>query len=330
MGSGEKRLQTTENVSIVEEDKLEYVTDVMSAKVEGRSIVTLGKFDGLHRGHQKLFHRLERMKQEHGYKTVAFTFSSALLFWKFGEQFKCILEKEERRRMFAELGVDMVVECPFSEEIRSMDAEVFVRKILVEQLHAACIVIGKDFRFGYNREGDYLLLQQLSESCDFELQMIDEVFDNDIRISSSAIRTAIAQGRMEDANRMLGYSFSVEGTILNGQHLGRTIDMPTINLVPSANKLLPPFGVYASITEMDGQLWKGVTNIGRKPTVGEYAVGVETHLLHTSGNFYGKFARVRLIHFQRPEQKFSSVYILKEQMHKDARDAEKYLAKINN
>ena len=309
---------------------MEYVTDVMSARVEGRSIVTLGKFDGLHRGHQQLFRKLELMKQKSGCKTVAFTFSTALLFWKCGDHFKCMLEREERKRMFEALNVDVMIECPFSEEIRNMDAEVFVRKILVGQLHASCIVIGKDFRFGHNRAGDYQLLERLSGECDYELQMIDEVFDQEMRISSNAIRDAIADGRMEDANRMLGYTFSVEGEILSGQKLGRTIDMPTINLIPSANKLLPPFGVYTSVTEIEDVCYNGVTNIGRKPTVGEFAVGVETHLLHVSGDFYGKFARVSLLHFQRPEQKFPSVQVLKEQMHKDAQNAEQYLSKTNN
>lgn len=309
---------------------MEYVTDVWSAQIEGRSIVTLGKFDGLHRGHQQLFQKLKRMKAQNGCKTVAFTFSTELLLWKFGEQFKCILEREERKHMLEDMGVDIMVECPFSDEIRNMDAEVFVRKILIERLHAACIVIGRDFRFGHNRAGDYQLLEKLSGEGDFQLQMIDSVFDQGIRISSSAIREAIARGNMEDANRMLGYAFSVEGEILTGQKLGRTIDMPTINLIPSASKLLPPFGVYASITEMDGVCYPGVTNIGRKPTVGEFAVGVETHLFHASGDFYGRFARVSLLHYQRPEQKFPSVQILKEQMHKDARNAEQYLSKFRS
>ena len=306
---------------------MEYITDVMSAEVKGRSIVTLGKFDGLHLGHQKLFQRLNLMKQKSGCITAAFTFNTELLFWKFGSDFKCILDREERKEKFEKLGVDMVIECPFSEEIRNMDAEVFVKDILVERLHARCIVIGRDFRFGHNRKGDYQMLARLSGKYGFELQMIDEVYDSDIRISSSAIRAAIADGRMEDANRMLGYPFSVEGTILTGEKLGRTIDMPTINLIPSANKLLPPFGVYASVTEMEGNSYPGVTNIGRKPTVGEFAVGVETHLLHVNGDFYGKFARVRLFHFQRPEQKFPSVRVLMEQMHKDAQKAEEYLSK---
>lgn len=308
---------------------MEYVTDVMSAAVQGRSIVTLGKFDGLHRGHQRLFQKLKLMKQESGCTTVTFTFSTELLLWKFGDNFKCILEREERRHLLEGMGVDMMIECPFTEEIRNMEAEDFVRRILLERLHACCIVIGRDFRFGHNRTGDYRLLEQLSGECGFELQMIEEVYDEDIRVSSSAIRTAIAEGRMEDANRMLGYPFSVEGLILTGQQLGRTIDMPTINLVPSAGKLLPPFGVYTSVTQMEGHCYQGVTNIGKKPTVGEFAVGVETHLLHTSGDFYGKFARVSLLHFQRPEQKFPSVDALKEQMHKDAKNAEEYLSKFH-
>ena len=306
---------------------MEYVTEVMDIQVDGRSIVTLGKFDGLHRGHQQLFKKLQQMKADSGYQTAVFTFNTELLIWKFGENFKSILEHEERLKMLENLQLDMMIECPFDDRIRNMDAEVFVKEILVDRLHAAYVVIGKDFRFGYERRGDYKLLKKMGELYCFEVRMIEEVYDSDMRISSSAIREAIAQGRMEDANRMLGYSFSVEGVILDGQHLGRTIQMPTINLIPSPGKLLPPFGVYASITEMDGQCYAGVTNIGRKPTVGEFAVGVETHLFHTSGNFYGKYAKVHLLHFQRAECRFPSVEALKQKMHQDAQDAEQYLAK---
>lgn len=307
---------------------MEYITDAASAVIEGRSIITLGKFDGLHRGHQALFRKLRQMKKEHGCKTVVFTFNMELLAWKYGQDFKSIQDREERRRMFEQIGVDMLVECPFTEEIRSMSAEDFVRNILVGQLHAARIICGEDFRFGHQRRGDYHLLQEMAKSCDFELEMIDGVQDQDSRVSSSRIRQAIAEGRIEDANRMLGYPFSVEGVILTGQKLGRTIDMPTINLIPSQGKLLPPFGVYASVTEMDGSLYPGVTNIGKKPTVGEFAIGVETHLFHVKGDFYGKYARVRLYSYLRPEQKFGSVEELKEQMHKDGERAEKYLDKI--
>lgn len=307
---------------------MEYVTDVASAVVEGRSIITLGKFDGLHRGHQQLFRKLRHTKKESGWKTVVFTFNMELLAWKFGRDFKCIQERQERRQMFECLGVDMLVECPFTEEIRSMSAEDFVRNILVDQLHAAKIICGEDFRFGYNRTGDYRLLQKMAKSCDFEVDMIEGVEEQGSRISSSRIRQAIGEGRIEEANRMLGYPFSVEGEILTGQRLGRTIDMPTINLLPSQGKLLPPFGVYASVTEIEGRQYPGVTNVGRKPTVGEFAAGVETHLFHVTGNFYGKYAKVRLYSFLRPERKFGSVEELKEQMHKDGMQAEKYLDKI--
>lgn len=310
---------------------MEYVTDLNMARIEGDTIITIGKFDGLHCGHQQLFHRLERLKKERNCKTIAFTFNMSLLFWKYGKDFKFILDTEERNRMFEKMGVDMLIECPFTEAFRLMEAEEFVEKILVEQLHANCIVIGKDYRFGHNRRGNYEMLKSLSNQYEFEVQLIDEVYQEGSteRTSSSAIRAALEKGDMERANAMLGYAFTVEGIIMNGQHLGRTIDMPTINLIPSDKKLLPPFGVYTSITEMDGKLYPGVTNIGRKPTVGDFAVGVETHLLDVKGDFYGKFVKVHLYHYQRPEQRFASIEELKNQMHRDRVNARELIASMN-
>lgn len=304
---------------------LRYITDLALARSDRDSVVTLGKFDGFHRGHQQLFGRLYRMKQEHGWVTAAFTFDAELMYYKFGKQIRCILEKDERRRLFERLDVDMMIECPFTDEVRTMEAERFIKDILVDQLKARCIVVGRDFRFGHNRRGSYEMLADMAPEYGYEVQMIDEVYDGDVRISSSKIREALREGRVEDANRMLGYYFTVEGTILNGEHLGRTIDMPTINLVPSPIKLLPPYGVYVSIVEIEDKTYAGVTNIGRKPTVGEFAVGVETHLLHTQGNFYGKFAKVHLLHFARLEQKFPSIEVLKEQVHRDKENAENWL-----
>lgn len=309
---------------------MEYITDLNEICVEGESIITIGKFDGLHCGHQQLFHRLNRLKKERECRTVAFTFNMALLFWKYGKDFKFILAPEERKHRFEELGVDMLIECPFTEEIRSMEAEAFVKNILVDQLHANCIVIGKDYRFGHERKGNYELLKELSGKYGYEVQLIDEVYQegSEERTSSSAIRAALAAGEMEKANAMLGYPFTVEGVIMDGEHLGRTIDMPTINLIPSDSKLLPPFGVYTSITEMDGVLYPGVTNIGRKPTVGNFAVGVETHLLDVKGDFYGRFVKVHLYHYQRPEQRFGSIEELKNQMHQDRVNARKIIEKL--
>lgn len=307
---------------------MEYITDLSMAQVEGESIITIGKFDGLHLGHQQLFRRLERLKEERNCKTIAFTFNMSLLYWKYGKDFKFVLETEERNHHFEALGVDMVIECPFTEAFRSMEAEAFVKDILVDKLHANCIVIGKDYRFGHERKGNFELLKALSAKYGFEVQLIDEVYQEGSteRTSSSAIRAALAVGDMEKANSMLGYAYTVEGVIMDGQHLGRTIDMPTINLIPSENKLLPPFGVYTSITEMDGKLYPGVTNIGKKPTVGEFAVGVETHLLDVKGDFYGKYAKVHLYHYQRPEQRFGSIDELKNQMHQDRVNARAIIA----
>ena len=232
----------------------------------------------------------------------------------------------EKCDLAEQMRADWLIACPFTDEIRNMTARRFVEEILVERLHAKQVVAGVDFRFGYQRSGNVEVLQELSREYGYELTVLEKEQDHGQVISSTLIREKLAQGDMERVNRLLGYPFHVTGEVVHGARLGRTIGMPTINLLPGAGKLLPPNGVYASETEIDGILYPGVTNIGYKPTVsGAHVCGVETYLLDVSGNFYGKTARVRLYSYQRPERKFHSVEELTEQMHRDAEQARKYM-----
>ncbi len=278
-------------------------------QVQEETAISIGKFDGLHQGHQLLVERIVKKKQE-GLKALIFTFD-------FGDR-PVLLLPEERREMLRKWGVDYLLECPFVESISHMEAEEFVRKILVERLHVRYLAVGTDFRFGCQRRGDYRLLQRLSAECGYEVEVVEKACWQGEEISSSRIRRELEQGRMELVNQLLGYAYSVTGEVLHGRKIGRTLGMPTTNIVPSERKLLPPNGVYATRTVIAGKLFEGITNIGYKPTVGaEPRKGVETYLFDLDRNLYGEILTVRFYGYERPERKFDSLEELKKRIGQD-------------
>ena len=278
-------------------------------QVQKKTAISIGKFDGLHQGHQLLVERIVKKKQE-GLKALIFTFD-------FGDR-PVLLLPEERREMLRKWGVDYLLECPFVESISHMEAEEFVRKILVERLHVRYLAVGTDFRFGCQRRGDYRLLQRLSAECGYEVEVVEKACWQGEEISSSRIRRELEQGRMELVNQLLGYAYSVTGEVLHGRKIGRTLGMPTTNIVPSERKLLPPNGVYATRTVIAGELFEGITNIGYKPTVGaEPRKGVETYLFDLDRNLYGEILTVRFYGYERPERKFDSLEELKKRIGQD-------------
>ena len=278
-------------------------------QVQEETAISIGKFDGLHQGHQLLVERIVKKKQE-GLKALIFTFD-------FGDR-PVLLLPEERREMLRKWGVDYLLEYPFVESISHMEAEEFVRKILVERLHVRYLAVGTDFRFGCQRRGDYRLLQRLSAECGYEVEVVEKACWQGEEISSSRIRRELEQGRMELVNQLLGYAYSVTGEVLHGRKIGRTLGMPTTNIVPSERKLLPPNGVYATRTVIAGELFEGITNIGYKPTVGaEPRKGVETYLFDLDRNLYGEILTVRFYGYERPERKFDSLEELKKRIGQD-------------
>ena len=278
-------------------------------QVQEETAISIGKFDGLHQGHQLLVERIVKKKQE-GLKALIFTFD-------FGDR-PVLLLPEERREMLRKWGVDYLLGCAFVERISHMEAEEFVRKILVERLHVRYLAVGTDFRFGCQRRGDYRLLQRLSAECGYEVEVVEKACWQGEEISSSRIRRELEQGRMELVNQLLGYAYSVTGEVLHGRKIGRTLGMPTTNIVPSERKLLPPNGVYATRTVIAGELFEGITNIGYKPTVGaEPRKGVETYLFDLDRNLYGEILTVRFYGYERPERKFDSLEELKKRIGQD-------------
>lgn len=280
------------------------------------SAVTIGKFDGIHRGHRELVERITARKEE-GEQAVLLAF---------GTKNKTILSESERSRLLERLGVDIFLECPLNEHIRSMKAERFAKEILAGDLHASYVVVGEDFRFGYERKGTPGLLKKLGEDYGFAVEIVPKKMEGRRKISSTYLREELRLGNMEKYKTLAGENFIVEETVRHGRGLGHKQFLPTTNLIPDPEKLLPPNGVYVTVSHFEGRSYGGITNIGYKPTVGEKFLGVETYLYDCQEDLYGEFCRVEFLHFSRPEKRFSSMESLRAQILKDARDGRDYLA----
>ena len=296
---------------------MRYITNTLDFQLEKRSVVTLGKFDGLHRGHDKLITRTLELGKK-GYETVVFTFDVSPLV-KLGTRItRTLLTNEERRLLLERKNVDCLIECPFVPEVIHMEPEDFVREVLAMQLRAAYVIVGPDFHFGHKRRGTPQLLQKLGVQYGFQVEILEKEEEDGREISSTWVRETLREGRIEKVNHLLGYPYFVKGKVVHGRQLGRTWGLPTINQVPEDGKLLPPFGVYASKTFINGEVFYGISNVGVKPTVEVPFAGVETYLFDCDENLYEKDAWVEFYHFVRPECKFDSLEELKEQIQRDA------------
>ena len=296
---------------------MQYIHNTFDFKIEEDTVITLGKFDGLHRGHELLMENLLNWREKYRYKAVVFTFDIPPRQQVNGVDTRVLTTNEEKRAIFERSGVDYLIECPFTPEVMCMEPKAFI-EWMVNALHARWFVIGNDSRFGHNRAGDYEVLRQYAVEFGYEVVVLDKIQEDGRDISSTYIREEIGQGHIEKANNLLGYEFFAKSMIIHGKQLGRKIGIPTINMEFPPEKLLPPNGVYVTRVLMDGVWHKGVTNVGCKPTVSDsHLIGVETHILDFSGNVYGKEAEVCFLHYIRPEQKFASIEDLQAQMERD-------------
>lgn len=304
---------------------MKYIEGLMDYTMDRDTAVTLGKFDGVHKGHQKLIEKI-CSKKEQGLASVVVT------IWPNPKK-PALLTKGEKKERLRDLGVSWWIDCPFLPQISGMEAEEFVREILVKRLRAKYIAVGSDFRFGHERKGDCHLLKAMETEMGYQLEIVDKEVFEEREISSTYVKEALERGQMDLVEKLLGYPYTIQGEVLHGRKIGRTLGMPTINLIPSAGKLLPPNGVYVSrtlIEENGGEECKsypGVTNIGYKPTVGEYFRGVETYLFDFDRDLYGEYIEVQLQAFKRAEQKFESLDALKAQMNLDIAEARRYFGR---
>lgn len=276
-------------------------------KTSMKSAVAIGKFDGIHIGHQALLQCIINKKKD-GMRAVVFTFSPSPEEFFRGQMLPVIDTVEEKRDNFEKMGVDVLIEYPLTKESAAISPQSFMEDILYKGLNAGYVVSGKDLSFGNKGAGNADMLQKFADENGFIYEMIDKVCLDGHEVSSTSVREAILTGDMELVSRMLGRRYRIGGEVVHGRALGRTIQMPTINIIPAKEKLLPPCGVFATITIVDGKEYPGVTNIGIKPTVSdENRVGVETHLFDFDKDVYGKNVVTELVNFIRPEKKFASV-----------------------
>ena len=319
---------------------MQVITGTREFQSSEPTVVTIGKFDGRHKGHQKLLRKMQELKESMGLRIAVFTFDMAPMGVVTGHPVTVITTNEERRRKLERMGVDYLVEYPFDREIAHMDPETFVKKILVGQMHAKAITAGPDCSFGYMGAGNVELLRILSDQCGFEAVIIEKEQDEHRDISSTYVREELTLGNIEKANELLGEPYTIGGTVVHGNHLGGPVlGFPTVNLLPPPEKHLPPFGVYVTRVLIDEKeqtagkqtvgshqrVFGGISNIGRKPTIsGDNPVSVETYIMGFDGDLYGKQIEVQFLNFERPEMKFDSLEALKERIGKDRNYGEMY------
>lgn len=284
-------------------------------KMENTAIA-LGKFDGIHVGHQLLIEGLKKEKTE-GKNALVFSFGNQPNAILKGEEGKSIYTTAEKVHYFEQLSVDVLLEYPFTKEFASYLPEEFVKKCLVNDLGVKSIYVGEDFRFGKNRSGTVDTLKTLGEKYHFTVHGIRKKTIRDCIVSSTTIRKLLKQD-FSFANEMLGNPYFVYGPVIHGNHLGNTIGFPTINQEISDEKIVPEFGVYISKVWICDTPYYGISNLGVKPTIkGNHQVGLETHILDFDGALYGKNVKTQLLSFIRSERKFDSVEELKKQIQKD-------------
>ena len=287
------------------------------------TVVAVGKFDGEHRGHQKIIATMLTVAREQGLKTAIFTFGTPPAAVVSGQRRPQILTNEERRERLHQAGIDYIVEYPFDVEIAAMDGEDFVREILLGAMRMRAIVGGEDLRFGKAGAVNAAKLKSLGERLHFSVYIIQKETEAGEEISSSLIREALAAGDMAKANTLLGMPYTAEGVVQHGNGIGnRILGFPTINLLLPAGKLLPRRGVYQTETVLpDGRTFRSITNVGTNPSVEQdhlsHRLRLESFLLDFSGNLYDTRVRLRFLRFIRPEKKFASLTALKQQIMAD-------------
>ncbi|KPD03457.1 bifunctional riboflavin kinase/FAD synthetase [Moellerella wisconsensis] len=290
-------------------------------------VLTIGNFDGVHRGHQALLKNLKLEAQRLGLPTMVMIFEPQPLEFFMGDKAPARLTRlRDKVKYLAENGLDYLLCVEFNDHFASLTPDEFVSQLLVKKLGVKFLAVGDDFRFGKNRQGDFKFLQDAGKASGFEVANTESFCDSGLRISSTAIRKAIQQDDLLLAETLLGHPYRISGRVVHGNQLGRTIGFPTANL-PLKRLVAPVKGVYAvEVYGLDEKPLPGVANIGTRPTVAGKGQQLEVHLIDTCMDLYGRHIDVVLRKKLRDEQRFASLDALKEQIANDVIAARKYLS----
>lgn len=293
-----------------------------------KTIVTIGTFDGIHVGHQKILKDLIKTAKKEGKKSVLLTFfPHPRMVLQKDNKILLLNTIEEKSGLLEKMGLDYLIIHPFSKEFSRLTALDFVRDILVNKLNTSRLIIGYDHHFGKNREGNIHQLKEYSLLYDFKVEEIPAQDIDDVSVSSTKIRTALKEGNLKTANNYLGYHYMLNGTVVSGKKLGGTIGFPTANLeIKEPYKLVPKTGVYIIKTHINTVLYTGIMNIGFNPTVLGKHQTIEAHLFDFNEDLYGKEIMIEFIYFLREEHKFKSIEELVVQLNIDKENAISYLS----
>lgn len=295
-----------------------------------KTVVTIGTFDGVHIGHQKIIEKLvENAKNRNADSAILTFFPHPRMVLQDQNEIKLLNTIEERISLLQQTGLDNLIIHPFDMVFSRLTAEEFVKNILVDKLNIEKIVIGYDHRFGRNRTANIDDLIEFGEKFDFEVEQISAQEIEESSVSSTKIRVALEEGNVELANQYLGYRYFLTGTVQKGKQLGRTIGFPTANLKIEENyKLIPKQGVYIVESALNGVKVYGMMNIGTNPTFNESMLSVEIHFLDFNADLYDQKIQISIHQYLRSEQKFDSVSQLKEQLENDRNQAIAYFKTI--
>jgi riboflavin kinase / FMN adenylyltransferase len=293
-------------------------------------VLALGNFDGLHRGHLKIIERVRRGAAEHGGTPMAMTFDphpSRVV--RPDKAPPLLMTKEQRLEALEREGIAAVAVVRFTHELSQWDPETFVRTVLAEWLRVSEVWVGANFLFGHDRSGNFSTLRSLGQRYGFRADKIDPVRYKEFVVSSTRVRRLVAEGRMDEAGALLGHQFYVDGRVVAGKRRGRELGFPTANL-ETDNELLPPNGVYATMTTIDGIVHPSITNVGLRPTFGDTTkTMIEAHVLGFHGDLYGRQVRLGFVQRLRDERKFEDVDALRAQIEADVRRAERLFAQLS-
>ncbi|MGP1441154.1 MAG: bifunctional riboflavin kinase/FAD synthetase [Anaerovoracaceae bacterium] len=290
-----------------------------------RTVVALGNFDGIHMGHRALITEAVRISAERGLKSAIFTFSNHPKNVMSGETVvKNILYEDEKVALIEELGIDYMFSPDFDETMMHISPEDFAGKLLRDKFKADIAICGFNFSYGYKAAGNAESLCEFGRKMGFETVVKEPVTVDGEIVSSTLIRKKITSGDVESAAMLMGRNYAIRGVVVYGNQLGRTIGFPTCNITIDDSMVSPANGVYVTYCHVDGKRRNSVTNVGNKPTIGNYSKNIETNILDFDENIYGSDVRIEFLKLMRTEEKFKGIEELQSQLRKDVKFARKY------
>ena len=304
------------------------ITDITTFTSEKPTVITIGTFDGVHLGHQKIIKRVVETAHKNGLLATVFTFfPHPRMIVQHDQQLKLIHTLAEKKQFLQSLGVDLLIVQPFDEAFANLSAEAFVSELLVKHLRAQKVIIGYDHHFGKNRTANIDDMRLFGEQYGFSVEEISVQEVDEVSISSTKIRQALNEGKVEIVEHYLGVPYSFTGKVVHGLKLGRTIGFPTANLqVEASYKLIPKDGVYVVYSLIEGRKVYGMMSIGKNPTIQGKGASIEVYFFDFNQDLYDQDLTIYFVKYLREERKFSSVSLLKKQIQDDETAARKAIA----